>query len=77
MNNSTNRWEEVENELAEIAIELTALGDMIPSIFHKDDIEPETPSGIKILLTEMRKRIEKIRRKIGNNFQQCETEKSS
>jgi hypothetical protein len=47
----TGRWDEVENELAEIAAGLTALGDMIPGLFlNIEDIEPETPKGIKFLL---------------------------
>jgi len=45
------KWEEVENELVEIAAELTALGDMIPALFlNIEDMEPGTPKGIKILL---------------------------
>jgi len=63
------KWEEVENELAEIAAELTALGDMIPALFlNIDEMEPETPRGIKILLAEIRKRVEDLRKYVGGNF---------
>jgi hypothetical protein len=72
----TGRWEEVENELAEIAAELTALGDMIPGLFlNYEDMEPGTPKGIKILIADTRKRIEDLRKYIGANCQRSKTGK--
>ncbi|MDR0301259.1 MAG: hypothetical protein LBI04_02990 [Treponema sp.] len=71
------KCEQVENELAEIAAELTALGDMIPGLFlNYEDTEPGTPKGVKILLTDVRKRIEDVRKYVGGNFRRIETEKS-
>jgi hypothetical protein len=64
----TDKWDEVENELAEIAAELTALGDMIPNLFlNYEDMEPGTPKGIKILIVDISKRIEELRKYIGAN----------
>jgi hypothetical protein len=64
--------EQVENELAEIAAEITALGDMIPSLLlNSEDMEPETPGGIKILLAEIRRRINSLRKDIDANFQRA------
>jgi hypothetical protein len=72
----TGRWDEVENELAEIAAELTALGDMIPGLFlNYEDMEPGTPKGIKILIADTRKRIEDLRKYIGANCQRGKTGK--
>jgi DNA-directed RNA polymerase subunit F len=66
MAESTGKWDEVENELFEIAAELTALGDMIPGLFlNIEEMEPETPKGIKILIADTRKRIEDLRKYIG------------
>jgi len=57
--------DKVENELFEIAGEITALGDMIPNLFlNIEDMEPETPKGIKILLTDIRKRVDDLRKYI-------------
>ena len=57
------KWEEVENELAEIAHELTAMGDMVAILLSDyEDMEPETPKGIKVILLEIRKRIERVRK---------------
>ena len=57
--------DKVENELFEIALELIALGDMIPNLFlNIEDMEPETPKGIKILLTDIRKRVDDLRKYI-------------
>ena len=76
MSEYTSKSEKVENELSEIASELTALGDMIPGLFlNIEDMEPGTPRGIKILLADMRKRIDDLRKYIGNNFRQIEDEK--
>jgi hypothetical protein len=62
--------EQVENELAEIAAEIMALGDMIPGLLlNSEDMEPETPGGIKILLAEIRGRINSLRKYIDANFQ--------
>jgi hypothetical protein len=62
-NNDTSRCEQVENELAEIADELTAMGDMVAILLlDYEEMEPETPRGIKLLLLEIRKRIEKVRK---------------
>jgi len=59
----TGKWEKVENELAEIAHELTAMGDMVAILLTDyEDMEPETPKGIKIILLEIRKRIEGVRK---------------
>jgi len=58
--------DKVENELFEIALELTALGDMIPNLFlNIEDMEPETPKAIKILLTDIRKRLDDLRKYVG------------
>jgi hypothetical protein len=74
----TGRWEEVENELAEIAAGLTALGDMIPGLFlNIEDMEPETPKGIKILITGTRKRIEDLRKYIGATTRGARPEKAN
>jgi predicted nucleic acid-binding Zn-ribbon protein len=71
----TGKWDEVENELAEIAAELTALGDMIPELFlNYEDMEPGTPKGIKILIADTRKRIEDLRKYIGGNFRRIKSE---
>jgi hypothetical protein len=70
------RWDEVENELFDIAAEITALGDMIPGLFlNIEDMEPGTPKGVKILLTDIRKRIEDVRKYVGGNFRRIETGK--
>ena len=72
----TGKWDEVENELFEIAAEITALGDMIPSLFENiEEAEPETPKGIKILLSDIRNRIENLRKYISGNFRRVETGK--
>jgi hypothetical protein len=74
---SMTKCEYVENELFEIAAELTALGDMIPGLFPDvEEMEPETPGGIKILLADIRKRVDDLRKYIGGNFRQIETEKN-
>ena len=63
MTEYTSKWDEVENELAEIADELTAMGDMVAILLTDyEGMEPETPRGIKILLLEIRKRIEGVRK---------------
>ena len=72
----TSKSEKAENELAEIAAELTALGDMIPNLFlNIEEMEPETPRGIKILLANIRKRIDDLRKYIGGNLRHIETGK--
>ncbi|MCL2800524.1 MAG: hypothetical protein FWD28_02025 [Treponema sp.] len=69
MTEYTNKSEKAENELAEIAAELTALGDMIPGLFlNIEEMEPETPGGIKLLLADIRKRVDDLRKYIGGNF---------
>jgi hypothetical protein len=61
--------EEVENDLADIAAELTALGDMIPDLFlNYEDMEAHTPQGIKILITGIRNRIEGVRKNLDGNL---------
>ena len=73
MTEYTSKWDEVENELAEIAAGLTALGDMIPGLFlNIEDMEPGTPKGLKILITDTRKRIEDLRKYIGGNCRRVE-----
>jgi hypothetical protein len=70
MSEYAGKWEQVENGLAEIAAEITALSDMIPALIqYGEDMEPGTPRGIKILLTEIRKRTDGLRQYMGNNFQ--------
>lgn len=60
--NRREQREQIENELAEIADELTAMGDMVAVLLlDYEDMEPETPRGIKSLLLEIRKRIEGVR----------------
>jgi hypothetical protein len=55
--------EQAENELADIAAELTALGDMIPVLLlNYEDMEAHTPQGIKILITDIKNHIEGIRK---------------
>jgi len=74
MTEYTGKLEEVENELAEIAAELTALGDMIPGLFlNIEDMEPGTPKGIKILIADTRKRIVDLRKHIGGNCRRVES----
>ena len=75
MNESPNKTERMENELAEIAAELIALGDMIQGLFLNEEMEPETPKGIKILITDIRKRLDCLRKYIGGNFRQVGTKK--
>jgi hypothetical protein len=61
--------EQVENELAEIAAEITALGDMIPGLLlNSEDMEQGTPKGIKVLLADIRGRIDGLRKYIDGNF---------
>ena len=68
------RWDEVENELFEVAAQITALGDMIPCIFlNIEEMEPETPKGVKLLLTDIRKRIDGLRKYIGDNYSAGQT----
>jgi hypothetical protein len=62
-NNSKN--ERVQYELMEIAAELTAMGDMIQGLFLNEEMEKETPKGVKILITGMRKRIDALRKYVG------------
>jgi DNA-directed RNA polymerase subunit F len=63
MSEYVNKSDRVENELFEIAGELTALGDMIPNLFlNIEEMEPETPIGIKTLLMDVRKRIDDLRK---------------
>jgi hypothetical protein len=65
---------QLENELADIAAEIIALGDMIPALFlNTEDMEPGTPGGIKILLAEIRKRIEGIRKNLDGIGRQVDT----
>jgi len=78
MTEYTGKCEQVENELSEIAAELTALGDMIPELFlNYEDMEPGTPKGVKILITDTRKRIEDVRKYVGSNFRRIEAVKTS
>ena len=71
MTEYTDKYEQVENELAEIAAGLTALGDMIPNLFlNVEDMEPGTPQGIKILVTDIRKRVDGLRRHVDNTLRQ-------
>jgi hypothetical protein len=56
--------EQVEYELMEIASVLTAMGDMIQGLFNYEEIESETPKGIKILIADIRKRIDNLRKYI-------------
>ncbi|MDR2303889.1 MAG: hypothetical protein LBE10_04810 [Treponema sp.] len=77
MTEHSGKWEEVENGLAEIAAKITALGDMIPTLIqYGEDMEPGTSRGIKILLTEIRKRTEDLRKYVGGNFQRVKTGQS-
>jgi hypothetical protein len=63
----SNKTEKAENELLEIATILTALGDIIPGLFlNIEEMEPETPKGIKILLTDLCKRVDDLRKYIGS-----------
>jgi hypothetical protein len=61
--------EQMENDLADTAAELTALGDMIPVLLlNYEDMEAHTPQGIKILITGIRNRVEGIRKTLDGNF---------
>ena len=65
-----DKREQVKNELAEIADTLTAMGDMVAILLTDyEDMESETPRGIKILLLEIRKRIEGVRKTLEGHFQ--------
>ena len=60
------KCERVQNELMEIAAELTAMGDLIQGLFvNCEEMEPETPNGIKVLITDIRKRIDNLRKYVG------------
>jgi hypothetical protein len=66
--------EDAENDLADIAAELTALGDMIPALLlNHEDMEAHTPQGIKILITGIRNHIEGIRKILDGNFRESKT----
>ncbi|MFP3042425.1 hypothetical protein LQZ19_11470 [Treponema primitia] len=68
--------EKAEYELIEIAAELTALGDMIPLlILNYEDIEANTPQGVKILHQEIRKRLDGVRKQIEGYSGKCNTGK--
>jgi hypothetical protein len=61
--------EPLENELLEIAAELTAMGDMVSTLLSDyEDMESGTPGGIKILFTEIRKRIDRVRQALTGSF---------
>ena len=65
MTEYTNTADKAENELAEIADELTAMGDMMATLLlDYEDMEPETPRGIKFLLLEIRKQIERVQKSL-------------
>jgi hypothetical protein len=69
MTEYTSKCDHVENELAEIAAELTAVGDMLPGLFlNYEDMEPGTPKGVKVLITGIRKRVEDVRRYINGSL---------
>jgi hypothetical protein len=54
----SHEFEQVENELTNISMELTAIGDMIPVLLQNyEDIEPHTPLGIKLLIEGIRKQV--------------------
>ena len=60
-----NNNERVEYELMEIANIVTAMGDMIKRLFIDfDELETDTPKGVKILLIDIRKRIDDLRKYI-------------
>ena len=65
MTEHNGKYERVEYELMEIAAVLTAMGDMIQGLFAYEEIEPETPKGIKILIADIRKRIDGLRKYVG------------
>jgi hypothetical protein len=59
----------IENELLEIAAELTAMGDMVSALLSDtEDMEPGTPGGIKLLLTEIRSRLDRARQAFKGTF---------
>ena len=62
---NNSKSERVQNELMEIAAEVTAIGDMIQGLFLNEEMEPETPKGVKILITDIRKRIDGLRKYVG------------
>jgi hypothetical protein len=67
----------VENELLDIAAELTAMGDMVSALLSDyEDMEPGTPGGVKILLTDIRKRIDRARQTLNGSSGQPEAGKA-
>jgi hypothetical protein len=64
MLSENGKYERVEYELMEIATVLTAMGDMVQGLFLNEEMETETPKGVKILITDIRKRIDDLRKYI-------------
>ena len=64
MTKHNSKSEKTQNELMEIAAELTAMGDMIQGLFLNEEMEKETPKGVKILITGIRKRVDDLRKYI-------------
>ena len=62
---NNSKSDRVQNELMEIAAEVTAMGDMVQGLFLNEEMEPETPKGVKILITDIRKRIDGLRKYVG------------
>jgi len=62
---SNEKYEHVEYELMEISDILTAMGDMIQGLFiNFDELETNTPKGIKTLIMDIRKRTDDLRKYI-------------
>ena len=73
MTEYARKCEQIENELAEIASRLTALGDMIPSLFLSiEEMESGTPKGVRALLTDIRKRVDDLRKYVEGNLRKGE-----
>ena len=62
---NNSKSDRVQNELMEIAAALTAVGDMVQGLSLNEEMEPETPKGVKILITDIRKRIDGLRKYVG------------
>ena len=67
MAESIEKWEWVQYELMEISAELTAMGDMIQALFLNEEMETNTPKGVKILMMGIGKRIDELRKYVGGN----------
>jgi hypothetical protein len=74
MDKYSYEFEQIQNELTNISMELSAIGDMIPALLQNDEgMEPHTPQGIKLLIEGIGKQVTGIRR----YFRQTDDKNSS